>query len=90
MPERRKRLTEKLNEVDGHLEAETVAAELAEPLQEAIGALRTVVDAAEDDPENDEELAETFGDMALEFEVSHPKLTQVLNQISELLAGSGF
>ncbi|MBL4633243.1 MAG: DUF4404 family protein [Kofleriaceae bacterium] len=87
MPERRKRLSAKLDEINEHLEAEPVESEKAESLQNAMGTLRTAVEAESDDEH--EELAQVFGDAALEFEVSHPKLTSVLNQISQILAGAG-
>lgn len=90
MPERRKRLTAKLNEVDEHLEAaEPVHSDLEEPLQEALGGVRQAIEAPPADTEEHDELTEALGDVALKLEVSHPKLTELLNHISELLAGAG-
>ncbi|MCP4448650.1 MAG: DUF4404 family protein [Myxococcales bacterium] len=90
MPERRKRLTAKLNEVDEHLEsAGPVDSAIEEPLQAALGNVREAVEAASADDEEHEELTEALGDLALRLEVSHPKLTELLNHISELFAGAG-
>jgi len=90
MAERRKRLTAKLGELDEQLSSDgPVQDELAEPLKEALGSLREVVETPPGDNEGQEELGETIGDLALSLEVSHPKLTRLLNQISEILAGAG-
>lgn len=89
MAERRKRLTEKLSEVDEHLESgEPVNTELEAPLQAALGNVRQAIETPSDD-EDHGELTEVLGDLALSLEVSHPKLTELLNHISELLAGAG-
>ena len=90
MPERKKRLTAKLSEVDEHLEqSEPVEQVLKEPLAEALGGVRQAVNSVPGADEDNEELSEVLGDLALKLEVSHPKLTELLNHISELLAGAG-
>ena len=89
MPERRKRLTDKLSEFDDHLGAgDPLDAELEEPLQEAIGSVRQALEAS-GDSEDHEDLTDALSDLALKLEVSHPKLTELLNHISEILAGAG-
>lgn len=89
MPERKKRLTEKLAELDQHIAGEAALHdELKEPLDSAIVNLRQMVQ--EDRPEEEhQELSEILSDLALSAEVSHPRLTQLLNHMSELLAGAG-
>tara|TARA_R110002096_G_scaffold361075_1_gene554068 strand:- start:7580 stop:7846 length:267 start_codon:yes stop_codon:yes gene_type:complete len=87
MTERKKRLTAKLDEVDEHLEAAEVDSELQEPLQATLGNVRLAIDAP--DEEEHEDLTDALSDLALNLEVSHPKLTELLNRISDLLAGAG-
>ncbi len=87
MAERRKRLTAKLDEIDEHLRSEEVATDLEEPLQEAIGNVRQAVSNPSD--EGHQELSESLEDLALSFEVTHPRLTALLNNLSELLSGAG-
>ena len=90
MAERRKRLTEKLSEVDEHLESgEPVNTELAAPLHAALGNVRQAIETPSADDEDHGELTEALGDLALNLEVSHPKLTELLNRIADLLAGAG-
>lgn len=90
MAERKKRLTAKLGEVDEHLEqSEAVEEDLKEPLEEALGGVRQAVNATPGTDQDTEELTEALGDLALKLEVSHPKLTELLNHISEILAGAG-
>lgn len=90
MPERRKRLTAKLNEVDEHLDAaEPVDSAIEEPLKEALGGVRKAIEKPPADDEAHEELTDALSDLALSLEVSHPKLTELLNHISGLLAGAG-
>lgn len=88
MLERKKRLTEKLQEFDDHIASgEPVDDALAEPLHQAIGSVRQVIDS--DDDEDHSTISEALGDIALNLEVTHPRLTQLLNNISEILAGAG-
>ena len=90
MPERRKRITEKLSEVHENIKAsEPIASEIHEPLHDALGKVEQVVEADAESEEDHSILSETLGDLALNLEVSHPKLTNLLNNISELLAGAG-
>lgn len=89
MAERRKRITEKLNELHEHLDSgEPIDSEIEEPLQQAIGDVKQAVETSVDDSDH-RVLTETLGDLALNLEVSHPKLTEILNRISDLLAGAG-
>ena len=90
MPQRRKRLTEKLNELDQHIEeGAPLDSEVDEPLQQAIGELRQAADASPDKEPDHEALGETLGDLAMSLEVSHPRITEMLNHLSEILAGVG-
>lgn len=90
MTERRKRLTEKLQELDEHIASgEPVDETLAQPLDQAIGSVRQVIAAPEDSDEDEGALSEILGDIALKLEVTHPRLTQALNSLSEILAGAG-
>lgn len=91
MADRRKRITEKLSELHENIkDGDPIAPELHEPLHEAIGQVEQAVEVNEDADEGDHSiLTETLGDLALGFEVSHPKLTGILNRISEILAGAG-
>lgn len=90
MPERKKRLTEKLQELDEHIgSGEPIERDLDEPLRQTIGSLRQVVETPTEDDEDHRDLSEALGDMALKLEVSHPKITRLLNQISDILAGAG-
>ena len=88
MTERRRRLTEKLAELDEHIDSgEPIDGPLDEPLRQTIGNLRQIAEAEGDD--DNEGLSEALVDIALELEVSHPKLTRLLNQISDILSGAG-
>jgi hypothetical protein len=87
--ERRKRITEKLNELHEQIQSgEPIDSGLEEPLHQAIGEVKQAVDPDAEDPDHSV-LSDTLGDLALNLEVSHPKLTEILNHISELLAGAG-
>jgi hypothetical protein len=89
MPDRRKRITEKLSELHANIkEGDPIAAELDEPLRNALGQVEKAA-SSETDEEDHSTLADSLGDLALNLEVSHPKLTDLLNHISELLAGAG-
>lgn len=88
MPDRRKRITEKLSELHANIkEGDPIALELDEPLRNALGQVEAA--ASSETEEDHSSLSDTLGDLALNLEVSHPKLTNILNQISELLAGAG-
>ena len=89
MPERKKQLTAKLDELDEHIESSNpIDATVDAPLQQVLGNLRVAVDDEESDVEK-LGIVDELGDIALSLEVSHPKLTEILNHISELLAGAG-
>jgi rRNA maturation endonuclease Nob1 len=90
MAERRKRITEKLSELHSHIKSgDPIASEIHDPLHEAIGKVEEAVDEDADADADHSNLTETLGDLALNLEVSHPRITDVLNHISELLAGAG-
>ncbi len=90
MAERRKRVTEKLNELHDNIKSgDPIDSELEEPLQAAIGEVEEAVVADATVEDDHSILNEKLGDLALNFEVSHPQLTNILNRISELLAGAG-
>lgn len=90
MPERRKRITEKLSELHENIKSgDPIASEIHDPLHEAIGKVEEAVDEKADADADHSNLTETLGDLALNLEVSHPRITDILNRISELLAGAG-
>ncbi len=90
MAERRKRITEKLSELHENIKSgDPIASELDEPLRDAIGKVEEAVDENAADDADHSILTETLGDLALNLEVSHPRLTKILNHISELLSGAG-
>ena len=90
MTERRKRLTEKLQELDEHIgSGEPIEAPLDEPLRQTIGSLRQVIETPPENDEDHRDLSEALGDIALQLEVSHPTFTRLLNQISGILSGAG-
>jgi hypothetical protein len=90
MPERRKRITEKLSELHENIKSgDPIASEIHEPLHDAIGKVEMAVDENAESDADHSNLSESLGDLALNLEVSHPRLTEILNKISELLAGAG-
>ena len=90
MAERRKRITEKLSELHENIKSsDPIASEINDPLHDAIGKVEQAVDENAEQDADHSILSETLGDLALNLEVSHPRITDILNHISELLAGAG-
>lgn len=84
-----RQLLDELHEALG--EADSVAASLEEPLRGALGDVQSALDRAEEAGRAQEPppLAKRVEDLALEFELAHPRIAGILNRLTHQLASLG-
>jgi hypothetical protein len=92
VPRESERLRETLSELHNHLEsAESIDAELREPLQTLMDDIHALLDRSQAGGEDSEQrsLIERLSKIALRFEVSHPTIAGALNQLTHKLSDMG-
>ena len=84
------RLEAALRELRAALEeTESLDPELEAPLRAVLGELDGVLDRASDESHGEGAIAGRVEDLALEFEVAHPTISDALNRMTHLLASLG-